>query len=190
MSSFFCLRIHSARDRALKFDAPQRRLRIPNVGWLKLRKGRAIPAYKRAWLVCKRDRWYAQFECEREIVALAAAGAVGLDRGVAVLPATSNGDLIENPRHIDAARLHLERAQCIVAKRKRRGHVAAENRSGVRFACVTCSHVDHADVNAARVILKRAQREPLASCAAVADGDDPRTMLSPSGPRLTLHDAA
>ncbi|MGZ3520425.1 MAG: RNA-guided endonuclease InsQ/TnpB family protein [Vulcanimicrobiaceae bacterium] len=256
-----------------------------------------------AMIVCKRDRWYAQFECQREIVALAAAGAVGLDRGVAVLLATSNGDLIENPRHIDAARLHLERAQRIVAKRKRRGknrgkavnalarldekvqrqrrdhahkvwrhivnafgaiapeklqirgmtrsakgsiekpgrnvaakaglnralldagfgqiaqliaekaesaarqviyvdpkytsqtcaargHVAAESRSGIRFACVTCSHVDHADVNAARVILKRAQREPLASCAAVADGDDPRTMLSPSGPRLTLHDAA
>ncbi|MGZ3496136.1 MAG: RNA-guided endonuclease InsQ/TnpB family protein [Vulcanimicrobiaceae bacterium] len=72
-------------------------------------------------IVCKRDRWYAQFECQREIVALAAAGAVGLDRGVAVLLATSNGDLIENPRHIDAARLHLERAQRIVAKRKRRG---------------------------------------------------------------------
>ncbi|MGZ3503341.1 MAG: transposase, partial [Vulcanimicrobiaceae bacterium] len=74
-----------------------------------------------AMIVCKRDRWYAQFECQREIVALAAAGAVGLDRGVAVLLATSNGDLIENPRHIDAARLHLERAQRIVAKRKRRG---------------------------------------------------------------------
>ncbi|MGZ3552301.1 MAG: zinc ribbon domain-containing protein [Vulcanimicrobiaceae bacterium] len=52
------------------------------------------------------------------------------------------------------------------------GHVAAETRSGVRFACVTCLHVDHADVNAARVILKRAQREPLASRAAVADGND------------------
>ncbi|MGZ3530468.1 MAG: RNA-guided endonuclease InsQ/TnpB family protein [Vulcanimicrobiaceae bacterium] len=263
-------------DRALKFDAPQRRLRIPNVGWVKLRKGRVVPAHKRAWLVCKRGPWYAQFECEREIATLAASGAVGLDRGVAVLLATSNGDLIENPRHINAARLHLERAQRIVAKRKRRGknrrkavdalarlheqvqrqrrdhahkvsrhivnafgaialerlpirgmtrsakgsiekpgrnvaakaglnralldagfgqiarliaekaesaarqviyvdpkytsqtcaqcgHVATENRSGVRFACVTCSHVDRADVNAARVILRRAQREPLAS---------------------------
>ncbi|MGZ3541591.1 MAG: RNA-guided endonuclease InsQ/TnpB family protein [Vulcanimicrobiaceae bacterium] len=108
-------------DRALEFDAPQRRLRIPNVGWVKLRKGRVVPAHKRAWLVCKRGRWYAQFEYEREIATLAAAGAVGLDRGVAVLLATSNGDLIENPRHINAARLHLERAQRILAKLKRRG---------------------------------------------------------------------
>ncbi|MGZ3499532.1 MAG: RNA-guided endonuclease TnpB family protein, partial [Vulcanimicrobiaceae bacterium] len=68
---------------------------------MKLRKGRVVPAHKRAWLVCKRGPWYAQFECEREIATLAASGAVGLDRGVAVLLATSNGDLIENPRHIN-----------------------------------------------------------------------------------------
>ena len=70
------------------------------------------------------------------------------------------------------------------------GHIAKENRSRLRFVCVACSHVDHADVNAARVILQRAQKEPLASRAAVADGTDPKTALSPSGPRLTLHDAA
>jgi len=45
------------------------------------------------------------------------------------------------------------------------------------------------DVNAARMILKRAQWAPLGSCAALADGEDPGTVLSSSGPRLTSLDA-
>jgi transposase len=59
----------------------------------------------------------------------------------------------------------------------------------VRFQCVGCGNTDHADVNAARVILKRAQWEPLGSRAALADGEDPRTVLTPSGPRLRSYDA-
>jgi putative transposase len=38
-------------DRALKFDPVQGRVRIPDAGWVKLRKGRKVPAYGRAWLV-------------------------------------------------------------------------------------------------------------------------------------------
>ncbi|HUZ50406.1 MAG TPA: transposase [Candidatus Dormibacteraeota bacterium] len=291
-------------DRALKFDATQHRVRIPGIGSVKLRKGRVVPPHGRAWLVCKLGRWYAQFECERAIEPLPETGhAVGLDCGVNVLLATSDGDLIANPRHVGKARLQVERAQRVVAKRKRRGknrrkaidtlarlhekvarqrrdyahkvsralvdasdvlvledlrlrnmtrsakgsfeepgrkvaakaglnralldagfgmiaqliaekaesaarsiiyvdpkytsqtcaacgHIAKENRSGLQFVCVACLHADHADVNAAKVILQRAQKGPLASRAAVADGNDPRTMLSPSRPRLTLHDAA
>ena len=70
------------------------------------------------------------------------------------------------------------------------GHVASANRSGIAFACLKCGHTEHAYINAARVILKRAQWGPLASRAALADGDDPKTALSPSGPWLTLHDVA
>jgi len=291
-------------DRALKFDATQYRVRIPGVGSVKLRKGRAVPPHGRAWLVCKLGRWYAQFECERAVEPLPETGrAVGLDRGLNVLLATSDGELIANPKHVAKTRLKVERAQRMVAKCKRRGknrrkavdllarlhekvawqrrdyahkvsrtlvnaydvlvledlrlrnmtrsakgsieepgrnvaakaglnralldagfgmiaqliaekaesaarsviyvdpkytsqtcsacgHVSSKNRSGLQFACVACLHIDHADVNAARMILQRAQREPVASRAAVADGSNPRTVLSPSGPRLTLHDAA
>jgi len=234
-----------------------------------------VPPHGRAWLVCKLGRWYAQFECERAVEPLPeTAHAIGLDRGVNVLLATSDGDFIANPRHVGKARLQVERAQRVVAKRKRRGknrrkaidllarihekvarqrrdyahkvsralvdandvivledlrlrtmtrsakgsieepgrnvaakaglnralldagfgmiaqliaekaesaarsviyvdpkytsqtcaacgHIAKENRSGLQFACVACSHVDHADVNAARVILQRAQKRAL-----------------------------
>ena len=289
-------------DRALKFDGPQQRVRIPGVGKVKLRRGRPVPAHGRAWLVCKRDRWYAQFEVERAVQALPATGRrVGIDRGIAVLIATSDGECIDNPRHVERARRKLERTQRIVSKRRRGGknrkkavaalarlhekvaaqrrdyahkisralvdrydrlaleklqvramtrsakgslespgcrvaakaglnralldagfgqiaqliaekaenaarqiawvdpryssqecsrcgHTSSENRSGIHFWCLSCKYADHADVNAARVILRRAQWGPLASRAALADGDDPRTALTPSGPRLTLHD--
>jgi putative transposase len=40
------------------------------------------------------------------------------------------------------------------------GHLAKESREGPRFACVRCHHQDDADVNAARVILLRAECRP------------------------------
>ena len=291
-------------DRALKLDSSQKRVRIPGVGNVRLRKGRTVGPFGRAWLVRKCGRWYAQFEVERAGQALAPTGrSVGLDRGITVLMATSDGMLIDNPCHIERARLELERAQRVVAKRRRGGanrrkavatlarlhekiarqrrdyahkksrelvdvydrlaleklevrhmtrsakgtlhapgrnvaakaglnralldagfgliarlivekaesaarsiafvdprfssqecagcgHIAAANRCGIFFECSSCARRDHADVNAARVILKRAQWGPLASRAALADGHNPRTVLPPSGPRLTLHDVA
>ncbi len=84
-------------SRALKFDAVQRRVTVPGVGSVKLRKGRAVPDFGRAWLVERNDRWYACFECERNVQPLPAMGVVfGVDRGVHILAATSDGDLIRN----------------------------------------------------------------------------------------------
>jgi putative transposase len=109
-------------DRALKFDAGQQRVRVPGIGSVKLRKGRAVANFGRAWLVRKNDHWYAQFECEVEAQPLPASGeSVGIDRGVRTLLATSDGDTIANPGHLERSRCKLERWQRIVAKRKRGG---------------------------------------------------------------------
>ena len=70
------------------------------------------------------------------------------------------------------------------------GYVAASNREGIRFRCGRCDRAAHADTNAAQVILKRAEFQPVVSCAGWPDSDDPRTVLSSSGPWLTRHDAA
>lgn len=86
-------------NRALVFDEPQRRLRIPGVGWMPLRRGRLVPAFGRAWLICKNERWYACFECERDkACGLTTTKMVGVDRGIRVLMSTSDGDKIPNPR--------------------------------------------------------------------------------------------
>jgi len=84
-------------DRALRFDRLQGRVTVPGVGRIKLRKGRIVPAFGRAWIVAKNGRWYACFECEREATPLSPTGIlIGIDRGVHVLAATSEGELIDN----------------------------------------------------------------------------------------------
>ena len=100
-------------SRALKFDVAQRRLRIPGVGWILLRRGRAVPTFGRAWVLCKNERWYACFECERKPTpGPLTAAMVGIDRGVRVLISTSDGGRIPNPRFSqnNAAVVHHERA--------------------------------------------------------------------------------
>src|SRR5215469_3190594 len=109
-------------NRALRFDAAQSKLYVPTAGWIKVRKGRAVPlTYKRAWLVRKNGRWYAQFECRIEATPLPKTGVMrGYDRGVRVLAASSEGEFIENPRFLERGRLKIERAQrCVARKRKR-----------------------------------------------------------------------
>src|ERR1700756_1084755 len=67
-------------DRALRFDAAQQRVRVPGVGAIRLRKGRTVPPYGRAFIVEKNGRWYAVFECERAVQPLPATSrAIGVD---------------------------------------------------------------------------------------------------------------
>jgi putative transposase len=90
-------------DRALRFAGG--RVVVPGLGPVRLRKGRAVPPYGRAWIVEKNGRWYACFECERGVQPLPATGKiVGIDRGVHVLAATSEGELVRNGRLADKHR--------------------------------------------------------------------------------------
>jgi putative transposase len=99
-------------DRALKFDPAQGRVRVPGVGAVRLRKGRIIPEFGRAFLVTKNGRWYAVFEAHRATAPLPATGcSVGIDRGVRVLAALSDGTTIENLRPGSRRRAVVERHQ-------------------------------------------------------------------------------
>jgi putative transposase len=99
-------------NRALQFDAEQRRVRIPGVGVVRLRKGRSVPEFGRAWIVYKNERWYACFECERAVTPLPKnAKIVGIDRGVHVLAATSEGELITNRAFGERNRQRIARLQ-------------------------------------------------------------------------------
>ncbi len=85
-------------SRALIFDSMQKRVKIPKIGLVRLRKGRRIPeCFGRAWVVERNDRWYLCVEHEIRVKPKrATTHIVGIDRGVHVLAATSNGDLIKN----------------------------------------------------------------------------------------------
>ncbi len=99
-------------DRALRFDTLQGRLTVPGVGRVNVRKGRVVPACGRAWIVAKNGRWYACFECERAETPLPATGTlIGIDRGVHVLAATSQGELIDNRAFGERYRSRVARHQ-------------------------------------------------------------------------------
>ena len=99
-------------NRAIKLDARQAKARIPGVGSVRVRKGREIPlTYGRAFVVRKNGKWYAVFECKREVEPMPATGRLlGIDAGITALLATSDGDLIANPRHLEVRRASVERA--------------------------------------------------------------------------------
>lgn len=115
-------------DRALKFDDGQRNVRVPGSGWVKLPKGRHVPpTFGRAWIVRRCDRWYACFECERDVTALEPTGQiVGVDRGVAVLAALDDHTRFPNraPGTRNAAKVAaIQRKLEAVTQRNARGKV-------------------------------------------------------------------
>ena len=108
-------------NRALKLDSDQRSVRIPGVGRVALRKGRAIPAFGRAFVVERNGHWHAIFECERDVAALPATGrSVGVDRGVVALVALSDVGPLEAPRIGAGLAAKLTTAQRRVSRRKKR----------------------------------------------------------------------
>ena len=280
-------------NRALKFSNAQSKVAIPGIGSVRIRKGRAIPAFGRAMIVRSPRGWYALFECKRDAQPLLAIGrSVGVDVGVATLYATSDGKFTPHAALGQRRAAALGRAQRKVAKRKPRGsgrraavkqlarahdalrwarrdwhhklanllvrgydrialeklnvanmtrsargtvehpgrnvaakaalnrkildagwrqfanmllakaeeagrvvvfvkaqyssqtcavcgYIASENRRRqASFVCWHCGHRDHADVNAAKIILKRAELPPAGSGAELSDCLDPRSELS------------
>jgi putative transposase len=128
---------HGAR--ALKFDGPQNRVRIPGVGAVRLRKGRTVPEFGRAFVATKNGRWYAIFEVHRTIAPLLRTGQrVGIDRGIHVLAALSDGTTIENVRAGLRRRMLVKRHQRaldVVTRKDAAGRVL-NRRDPARMAAV------------------------------------------------------
>jgi putative transposase len=66
-------------------------------------------------------QWFASIVCEIEIAdpVPRTAPVVAIDRGVVNVIADSDGNLVENPKHLDATARRIARAQRIVSRRKK-----------------------------------------------------------------------
>jgi len=150
-------------NRALRLNECQDRVRIPMIGTVRLRKGRVIPAFGRAFVVERNGRWYAVFECEREPTPLVRTGrAVGIDRGIRALVATSDGELIENPRHAEHRRERVaghQRRLELLTVRDTAGRVR-NRRDPVRQAAVRqLARAKEREANARRDALHKLSRK-------------------------------
>ena len=99
-----------------------KRIFVPKMGLVRISLHRQIDGTP-ATLKLKREngKWYALIGCDGvPEKPLAPTGKeVGIDLGLLSFVATSHGEIFDNPRPLRAARLHLERAQRRVSRRKK-----------------------------------------------------------------------
>ncbi len=116
-----------------RFRVARRRIKLPKIGWLKIRAHRPIVGTPKMISLTKDgDHWFVSITCSIEEpvpVHPNASKAVGLDMGIAVAVADSDGGFVENPRHLERSRRRLARAQRRFARTRkgsnRRGRAKA-----------------------------------------------------------------
>jgi putative transposase len=97
-------------------------LRFPKVGNLKTVVHRALQGTPKSCTLRREgDQWFVSILCELEVTAPApkTEPVVALDRGVRHLVGDSDGQLVENPAHLERALKRLARAQRVVSRRKK-----------------------------------------------------------------------
>jgi putative transposase len=118
--------------------AEQQRVYLRGVGQVRVHAHRLIEGRVKT-VTAKREgrRWYLVLSCDQVPTRpLASAGAeVGIDLGVVTLVATSDGELLANPRHLARSAAKLTKTQQVLA-RKRRG----SNRRRKARAQVAAAH--------------------------------------------------
>ena len=108
------------------------RVKLPKLGWVRLRGWKALPGAICTITVSRQaGQWFAAVQCEREIAepAPSTLPPVGIDLGVAVFAALSDGTSIAPANHGKKALRALRKAQRALA-RKKRG--SANRRKAVR----------------------------------------------------------
>ena len=97
-------------------------LHFPKLGPIRVVQHRLLEGTpKTCTIVREVDQWFVAISCEIQTIAPAsrAEPVVGLDRGVVLLVADSDGKKIENPCHLKHSIARLARAQRIVSRRKK-----------------------------------------------------------------------
>ena len=121
------------------------RLYVAKAGDLKVRWSRPLPSVPSSVTVIREadGRYYASFVVEVAAMPLPSSERdVGLDLGLSVLAATSDGELIANPRHLRHRERKLARAQRVLCR--------TQNGSANRQKARVTVAVQHRKVRAAR----------------------------------------
>ncbi|MFI5067388.1 MAG: RNA-guided endonuclease TnpB family protein [Streptosporangiales bacterium] len=133
------------------------RLYVAKVGDVRVRWSRPLPSVPSSVTVIREadGRYYASFVVEVAATPLPATAAdVGIDLGLSTLAATSDGELIANPRHLRARERRLARAQRALA-RKQKGsanRAKARVRVAVQHRKAREARADHLHKTALRLV--------------------------------------
>jgi putative transposase len=112
------------------------RVYVANVGDLRVEWSRPLPSVPSSCTVIREadGRYYVSFVVDRDLAPLPLIEReVGVDLGLGRLAVTSDGGVIDNPRHLRSAQRRLGRAQRVLA-RKQRG--SANRRRAMRRVAV------------------------------------------------------
>jgi putative transposase len=112
-----------AADEVGTFRADGKRIKLPLIGWVRMREAvRFSGPLKRAIVCCESGRWFVAVLVDTDDVRPVAhsEAVVGVDLGVTALATLSTGETIEGPKAHKAALKRLRRANKAMA-RKRRG---------------------------------------------------------------------
>jgi len=112
-----------AENGSVKIVSGGKRVRLSSIGNVKLYMHRPMEGrVKNATVTLSGDgHWYISFCCvDVPMKVLPKTGCdIGIDLGLKVFAATSDGEFVENPRPMKSARLQVERAQRKVSRRKK-----------------------------------------------------------------------
>lgn len=102
------------------------RIRLPRIGWLRLKEHGYIPAEDihilSATVSERAGRWFVSVQCREETKVTQATGdPIGIDLGIKELVVCSNGQRFENPKALRRSRRKLKRLQRELSRRKKSG---------------------------------------------------------------------
>lgn len=111
-------------------EARSGRVRLPKIGWVKVRGWREIPGeIKTARVVRRASGWYVSLSCIEDIEPLPTGGAtIGVDVGLLHFATLSTGEKIANPRHLRRSERKLKRLRRELSRKKLGGANRAKAR--------------------------------------------------------------
>ena len=105
-----------------KFRIKGNRIKVPRLGWIKMREEWRFPDDKllSATVSFKAGRWFVSISSEREVTApTPQKHTIGVDVGIKHLAVTSDGTIFENPKALGKAQHRLRLCQKSVSRKQK-----------------------------------------------------------------------